>query len=65
MPDIGKNIVCFMLDVNGFEVIDLGVDVRPRAFIDAIRAYTGAESFGLNAMNAVSDCKKWIPAKAA
>ncbi|MDY0027836.1 MAG: B12-binding domain-containing protein [Candidatus Humimicrobiaceae bacterium] len=25
--DIGKNIVTFMLDVNGFEVIDLGVDV--------------------------------------
>jgi len=28
--DIGKNIVTFMLDVNGFEVYDLGVDVPPQ-----------------------------------
>jgi len=28
--DIGKNIVSFMLDVNGFEVFDLGVDVPPQ-----------------------------------
>ncbi len=34
--DIGKNIVTFMLDVNGFEVIDLGIDVAPQKFIDAI-----------------------------
>jgi methanogenic corrinoid protein MtbC1 len=27
--DIGKNIVTFMMDINGFEVIDLGVDVPP------------------------------------
>ncbi len=32
---------------------------------EVIRVYTGADSFGLNAMNAVSDCKKWMPAKAA
>jgi len=25
--DIGKDIVVFMLDVNGFEVLDLGIDV--------------------------------------
>ena len=29
--DIGKDIVSFMLDVNGFEVFDLGVDVPRRA----------------------------------
>jgi methanogenic corrinoid protein MtbC1 len=34
--DIGKNIVTFMLDVNGFEVLDLGVDVSPQAFVEAI-----------------------------
>ncbi|NIM93079.1 MAG: methionine synthase [Anaerolineales bacterium] len=34
--DIGKNIVTFMLDVNGFEVLDLGVDVPPEKFIEAI-----------------------------
>jgi 5-methyltetrahydrofolate--homocysteine methyltransferase len=34
--DIGKDIVVFMLDVNGFEVTDLGVDVPPDAFIETI-----------------------------
>jgi 5-methyltetrahydrofolate--homocysteine methyltransferase len=34
--DIGKNIVTFMLDVNGFEVMDLGVDVSPQKFVEAI-----------------------------
>jgi methanogenic corrinoid protein MtbC1 len=34
--DIGKNIVSFMLDVNGFEVLDLGVDVSPPKFVEAI-----------------------------
>jgi methanogenic corrinoid protein MtbC1 len=37
--DIGKNIVTFMLDVNGFEVHDLGVDVSPQAFVEAIREH--------------------------
>ena len=34
--DIGKNIVTFMLDVNGFEVLDLGVDVPPEKVVEAI-----------------------------
>jgi methanogenic corrinoid protein MtbC1 len=34
--DIGKNIVGFMLDVNGFEVLDLGVDVSAPKFVEAI-----------------------------
>ena len=34
--DIGKNIVSFMLDVNGFDVLDLGVDVPPQKFVEAI-----------------------------
>ncbi len=34
--DIGKDIVTFMLDVNGFEVLDLGVDVSPQRFVEAI-----------------------------
>jgi 5-methyltetrahydrofolate--homocysteine methyltransferase len=37
--DIGKNIVSFMLDVNGFEVLDLGVDVPPQKFVDAIQDF--------------------------
>ena len=35
--DIGKDIVVFMLDMNGFEVIDLGVDVPAQKFVDAIK----------------------------
>ena len=34
--DIGKDIVVFMLDVNGFEVTDLGIDVPVQTFVDAI-----------------------------
>ena len=35
--DIGKDIVVFMLDVSGFEVFDLGVDVPPQKFVDSIK----------------------------
>ena len=35
--DIGKDIVVFLLDVNGFEVHDLGVDVPRQKFVDAIK----------------------------
>jgi len=37
--DIGKNIVSFMLDVNGFEVLDLGVDVPPQKFVEATQEF--------------------------
>ncbi len=107
--DIGKNIVGFMLDVNDFEVCDLGVDVAPERFIEAIEEHspdvvalsgfltlsfesmkntieaiakaglrdsvkimigggqvdevilehTGADSFGANAMSAVTLCRQW------
>lgn len=110
LHDIGKNIVTFMLDVNGYEVKDLGIDVPPRDFVAAIedfspevvglsgfltlafdsmketvdaiveaglrddvkimigggqvdetvRTYTGADAFGITAMNAVNLCKQWI-----
>ncbi|MDX9831782.1 MAG: cobalamin-dependent protein [Anaerolineae bacterium] len=45
--DIGKNIVTFMLDVNGFDVRDLGVDVSPQAFVDAIQDF-GPQVIGLS-----------------
>jgi len=35
--DIGKDIVVFLLDMNGFEVHDLGVDVPQEKFVEAIR----------------------------
>ncbi len=34
--DIGKDIVAFLLDVNGFQVHDLGVDVPAQTFVDKI-----------------------------
>ena len=108
--DIGKNIVSFMLDVNGFEVLDLGVDVSRQKFVEAIedfqpqvvglsgfltlafdtmketidaiqaadlrdqvkimvgggqmddqvRAHTGADAYGRDAMAAVKLAKDWI-----
>jgi len=45
--DIGKDIVVFMLDVNGFEVYDLGVDVPAQKFIDKIKE-SGAPIVGLS-----------------
>jgi methanogenic corrinoid protein MtbC1 len=45
--DIGKDIVVFMLDVNGFEVYDLGVDVPAPKFIEKIKE-SGAPIVGLS-----------------
>ena len=45
--DIGKDIVVFMLDVNGFEVHDLGIDVPVQKFVDKIKE-TGAPVVGLS-----------------
>ena len=45
--DIGKNLVTFMLDVNGLEVFDLGVDVPPQVFVDKIKE-VDADILGLS-----------------
>ena len=37
--NLGKDIVTLMLDVNGFEVLDLGVDIPPEKFVEAIREF--------------------------
>ncbi len=108
--DIGKEVVVFMLEANGFEVVDLGVDVPPETFVvqigetqpdvvglsglltlafetmkdtvDAIKeaglrdqvkimiggapvdehvqAYTGADAWGKDAMEAVCLAKQWV-----
>ena len=39
LHDIGKNIVSFMLDINGYEVKDIGIDVPTQKFIEEIRAF--------------------------
>ena len=35
--DIGKDIVVFLLEANGFEVIDLGVDIPAATFVEKLR----------------------------
>ena len=45
--DIAKDIVAFMLDLNGFEVTDLGVDVPPDKFVQTVQD-TGATIVGLS-----------------
>ncbi|HID90638.1 TPA: cobalamin-binding protein, partial [Candidatus Bathyarchaeota archaeon] len=37
LHDIGKSIVVTMLEANGFEVLDLGVDVPCRRFVEAVK----------------------------
>ena len=39
LHDIGKNLVKMMLEGAGFETIDLGTDVEPQAFVDAVREH--------------------------
>ena len=47
--DIGKNIVKVLLQSYGYDVIDLGKDVKPEAVVDAARK-TGATLVGLSAL---------------
>lgn len=47
--DIGKNIVGIVLQANGFNVIDLGADVDPVAYLDAARKEK-ADVVGLSAL---------------
>ena len=112
LHDIGKNIVSFMLDINGFEVKDIDVpdvdfigainefksdvvglsgfltlafdsmeetiDAFDKAGLrdsfkviigggqidEAVRAHTGADAFGVDAVEAVNLCKQWTGATA-
>ncbi|MCD6402157.1 MAG: corrinoid protein [Anaerolineales bacterium] len=49
LHDIGKNLVCMMLEGAGFEVIDLGVDVDPELFVDTVRKET-PDAIGMSAL---------------
>ncbi len=49
LHDIGKNLVGIMLKGAGFEVIDLGHDVAPEAFVDAA-VREGAPLIGMSAL---------------
>jgi len=45
--DIGKDLVVFMLDVHGFEVLDLGIDVPVEKFVESVRK-SGSKVVGLS-----------------
>ena len=47
--DIGKDIVVSMLQCNGFEVYDLGINVPPQTFVDKVKE-TGAKVVGLSGL---------------
>jgi len=49
LHDIGKNLVAMMFQGAGFEVIDLGVDVSPEAFVEAAREQN-ADLVGMSAL---------------
>ncbi len=48
LHDIGKNLVAMMLEGAGFEIQDLGVDVKPEQFVEAVK--NGAKVVGLSAL---------------
>ena len=49
LHDIGKNLVSMMLQGAGFEIIDLGTDVSPEQFVEAVQA-EGADLVGMSAL---------------
>ena len=49
MHDIGKNLVGMMLEGAGFEIVDVGTDTSPEAFVEAVRS-EGADILGLSAL---------------
>jgi 5-methyltetrahydrofolate--homocysteine methyltransferase len=49
LHDIGKNLVSMMMEGAGFEIVDLGVDVTPDTFVEAVRA-GGIDVLGMSAL---------------
>jgi 5-methyltetrahydrofolate--homocysteine methyltransferase len=49
LHDIGKNLVCMMLEGAAFEIIDLGADVSPEKFVEAVRS-NGAHIVAMSAL---------------
>jgi 5-methyltetrahydrofolate--homocysteine methyltransferase len=48
LHDIGKKLVAMMLEGSGFEIVDLGIDVPPERFVDAVRQ--GVQVVALSAL---------------
>ena len=49
LHDIGKNLCCMMVEGAGWEVIDLGVDVKPEQFLSTLDIHPNAV-VGLSAL---------------
>ena len=49
LHDIGKNLVGMMFEGAGFQVVDLGIDLEPAAFVEAIKEHK-ASVFGMSAL---------------
>lgn len=49
LHDIGKNLVAMMLEGAGFEIVDMGTDVSPEKFADAVKEHE-AQFIGLSAL---------------
>ena len=49
LHDIGKNLVCMMLEGAGFEVVDVGADVAPEKFVQAVKD-TKAQILGISTL---------------
>ncbi|HZK25756.1 MAG TPA: cobalamin-dependent protein [Oscillospiraceae bacterium] len=62
--DIGKDIVAFMLEINGFEVFDVGIDQPPQVFVDKIKEVNphvvGLSGFLTVAFNSMRDTVEMI-----
>lgn len=64
--DIGKDIVVLMLDVNGFDVLDMGIDVAPEKIVEAIKDFkpqiVGLSGFLTVAFDSMKETVKQIEA---
>jgi 5-methyltetrahydrofolate--homocysteine methyltransferase len=49
LHDIGKNLVSMMLEGAGFEIVDLGVDVAPDKFVEAVKS-SAIDVLGMSAL---------------
>ena len=49
LHDIGKNLVAMMLEGSAFDIVDLGVDVSPDKFVEAVKAHQ-PQIVGLSAL---------------